>query len=328
MWPEVRAALDTVFPVWVDEDAANRMGDNWQRLGQELTAARDQVQAATGVLPAVWTDSAGIDYRFGVERILNGVGESGGLGRLAQMMQDMAVMSHDYARHIANIKHQIYSELAANAFAFGLSFAMPFPFGQFLRDRIVLGIVGRIAATVRAAATAMRIPAAVQRFLGGAALQVPEEIGIELGAQTLDRLRGYRDGYDWKQVAVAGGAGLGGGLLSAPFAPVGWLVSKPVGSLIRAVPGPPRVQNIATGTGNWVEKATQTFVVNGLTSPIAGVTAQAIADGNVGQLTWADYGKGIKHQFLTAGGLAVSRIAAGFATAIPTSVRTSRMSGS
>ncbi|TCC22329.1 hypothetical protein [Kribbella sindirgiensis] len=308
LWRYIRENFDDFFPVWVNEDAARRIGDNWGLAANDLTAARDRANTALGELPSAWPDARGVLYHANVGKLVNGVGATDGYDVLIQMMRDMAGMSHEYAKNIAQIKDQIYAELALNGLAFVAGIALP-GIGALAGAAIAGGVVARIASLIRTLATAYRAMSAAVRvptsFVFGAAVKEPlDEVLAEGIAETLDIARGYRQGYDLKQFQVAAGAGAGGAVLALPFAPVGWLASKPLGAAARRLP------RHGDGIGEFVENNTQAFVVNGLTSPISSTAAQGIADGRFDQLTAADYGKAIKEQFAGSGLLASGRVSA------------------
>ncbi|MFC9687725.1 DNA/RNA non-specific endonuclease [Kribbella sp. NPDC056951] len=303
LWLWLRKFWDTNIWPQTDEDAAQRMGDNWHRLSVALQTSIDQANTANSSATTVWLDGDGDIFHEAINQNLNH-----GLNEAVGAFEDVATMCWNLARSVAQIKDQIYSELAWNALFFALTFALPPGIGDLVRWRLVAGLATRFSSMIRAAAGLVEhaggsLPRALGRLTAEAFREGLEEIGTELTAQKIDQLRGFRPGgIDWKQVAVAGTAGVIGSGIAPGLNPIGRLGTAPANRVSRALDLGDRGTTVLNQSGH-------AFVVNGISSPISSVAAQSIIDGN-----WANlvnigaYGEAIVNGGLTAGVLGASRI--------------------
>ncbi|MET7282305.1 hypothetical protein ABZS29_29015 [Kribbella sp. NPDC005582] len=298
LWLWLRTFWDTNIWPQTDEDAAQRMGDNWHQLSIALQASVDQGNAANAAAAAVWLDTDGEIFHEAVDENLNQ-----GYAEAVASFEDVAKMCWDLARTVAQTKDQIYSELIMNAVFFALTFLAPPGIGDLLRIRLLVSLGNRFAGMIRAAAGLMEhaaasAPRALGRVLGEMAWEGIEEAGTEILAQSIDMSRGYREGFDGKQIAVAAGAGFIGDPLGRGLNRVGRIGRSPA----VPPPNPSRGRLVLRQSG-------QTFVVNGISSPVSSVIAQSIADGNYANLVNPlVYGEAIVAGGLTAGTLGAGRI--------------------
>ncbi len=298
LWLWLRTFWDTNIWPQTDEDAAQRMGDNWHQLSIALQASVDQGNAANTAAAAVWLDTDGEIFHDAVDGNLNQ-----GYAEAVASYEDVAKMCWDLARTVAQTKDQIYSELIMNAVFFALTFLAPPGIGDLLRIRLLVSLGNRFAGMIRAAAGLMEhaaasAPRALGRVLGEMTWEGIEEAGTEILAQSIDMARGYREEFDGKQIAVAWGAGTIGDPLSRGLNRVGRIGRSPA----VPPPNPSRGRLVLRQSG-------QTFVVNGISSPVSSVIAQSIADGNYANLVNPlVYGEAIVAGGLTAGTLGAGRI--------------------
>ncbi|MFI5736304.1 DNA/RNA non-specific endonuclease [Kribbella sp. NPDC051587] len=298
LWLWLRTFWDTNIWPQTDEDAAQRMGDNWHQLSIALQSSVDEGNAANASAAAVWLDTDGGIFHDAVDENLNQ-----GYAEAVASYEDVAKMCWDLARTVAQTKDQIYSELILNAVFFALTFLAPPGIGDLLRIRLLVSLANRFSSLIRAAAgliehAAASAPRALGRLIGEMAWEGVEEIGTEVLAQSMDMARGYRDKFDGTQIAIAWGAGTIGGPLGQGVSRIGRIGRRP------AVPRPD------LSRGSMVLRQTgQTFVVNGISSPISSVIAQSIAEGNylnaINPLAW---GEAVVSGGLTAGALGAGRI--------------------
>ncbi|MFB6720129.1 hypothetical protein ACFCV3_08225 [Kribbella sp. NPDC056345] len=295
LWPWLRKAIDTTFPIWVDEDAAFRLEAHWNEaaglLEQKVAAA---TTANTG-LTGPWRDIYGLLLQQKIDIRLNGPGN--GIGELVKGMRNLAALSAEYGRSIIQIKNQIYAELMANGVAFALSFGIPEPFGSWVRARQLSEMAARLVGFVSSIASRLAgFVSRMPKFVAAVAGQALEEPAITLTGNLLDLARNARpDGIDWRQV-----------WLSAPSAALGVALTPVVAPLGRAIARPARIvapREISESVGRTVEA----MVSNGITSPVSGTFVQAVADG---KNPWTqDYVKALVEQGLGAGLLAGTRVA-------------------
>ncbi|WP_433165250.1 hypothetical protein [Kribbella sp. CA-247076] len=308
LWEWLQKFSDTYIWPRVDEDAAMRMGDNWNNVKLGMVASTDLANAANAQLPAVWKDATGGIFHGNIHDALN----DDGYGSTVESFNQMAQMCWDLGRTVGQVKNQIYSELIVNAIFFAATFAMPPGIGDFFRWRLVANLATKFSTLIRGAAglleqaAPLTLPRSIGRLAAEAAWEGLEEVGTDLIAQNLDRQRGFRpEGIDWKQVGVSGGAGILGMPVSRGLNPVGRLGSAPAGRIADAFRLGDRGKTVLQQTGS-------AFVVNGVSSPITSTAAQSIADGNFWE-TLANpgaYAHAIVTGGLTAGVLGSSRIAA------------------
>ncbi|TDD61774.1 hypothetical protein E1263_06165 [Kribbella antibiotica] len=296
LWPELRRMLDNTFPIWVDEDAAFRLAQQWQRAADVLESQVTTATDANNKLPAVWRDINGTIFHSKVDRMLNS--RYVGTAKLVEGMRQLSSISDQYARTIVQVKNQIYAELIANVVAFAASFALPPGLGDLARRFIIEGAAGRIAAFVAAAAARMAAAAPrLTKFALGVANEMIEEPLVDLTGQALDMARGVRDSIDWGQVGQAAAAGGVGALVNIPVAPIGRVITAPVRGVTRVLP---------SGLRKGVNDTAEAIVANGISSPVSNTIVQAVAEGR--NPFGEDYLKAIYDQGLGAGLLGGSRI--------------------
>ncbi|MFI5713008.1 DNA/RNA non-specific endonuclease [Kribbella sp. NPDC051620] len=319
MWLWIRAQRDNLWPP-DNEDIAEQLGNDWDKVADALVATIALANQAVSQVMTAWPDVAGQTFTRKLSAVANGTagaGPGGGMGsagheELVAMMREMARTAHKYAETIQHIKLTIKVEIAINIALFALSFLLPPGIGDLFRWRMAATIATRLANLVRIAAGAMGHAAAGLRpALAHLAKEIVmegfEEAVIEGTAQFIGKNFGYRDEYDPKQILINTGAGGGGAILALPLGPLGRGASRITGGLARALPSPTRIAPIKAALVEHVEQGTHVFVVNGITSPIAGTTAQAIADGKLKELSIAGYGQAILDQGLGAGALGAMR---------------------
>ncbi|WP_405063931.1 hypothetical protein OG474_20420 [Kribbella sp. NBC_01505] len=292
MWLDLRKAIDSFFPIWIDENAAARMGERWNAAAARLEATTKAATAINERLPAAWPDSAGAEVFLKVSRTFNAPGI--GTTELVKAMRELSLMAKQYSDSIAQVKNQINAELAANGAAFVASFAMG-PLGVQYRNEIIAAAMARIAQVVRAGADLMR--AFKPPLLRAIVVEMMEEPGIELTGQIMDIVGNHRQSIDWRQVGITSLAGGAGALLNVAVTPVARWVSRPV----QAIAPPSMRKNV----GNY----TTTFLSNGFTSPVSSTFVQNVADGK-NPFVLEDYRKALMEQGLGAGGLAGMRVGA------------------
>ncbi|MFK4084103.1 hypothetical protein ACI2LF_08360 [Kribbella sp. NPDC020789] len=298
MWPELRRMIDNLFPIWVDENAAFRIAQQWRHGADTFEAAAARATAMNNQVPDFWRDTTGTLFQQKVNRMLNS--KVNGAPEIIDGMRQLSALADEYGRSIVWIKDQIYAELLANGAAFLASFALPPGLGDWARRYILEGAAGRIAAIVAAAVA--RVAAAapkLTKLVAGIAGEMLEEPAIQLTGNVLDMMRGQRDAIDWNQVWQASLAGGAGALLNIPVNPIARVIGSP--ARVVTLGTPPKFRKSIIG-------ATETFISNGITSPVSGTFVNAVA---AGEDPWQqNYFKAIYDQGLGAGVLAVSRIGA------------------
>ncbi len=298
MWPELRRMIDNLIPIWVDEDAAFRIALQWRHGADTFEDAAARATAMNNQVPDFWRDATGTLFQQKVNRMLNS--KANGAPEIIDGMRQLSALADEYGRSIVWVKDQIYAELLANGAAFVASFALPPGLGDLARRYILSGAAGRIAAVVAAAVA--RVAAAapkLTRLVAGTATQMVEEGLIQLTANALDMMRGQRDAIDWDQVWQASLTGGAGALLNVPVNPIARVIGSP--ARVVTLGTPPKFRKSVIG-------ATETFISNGITSPVSGTFVNAVV---AGEDPWhQNYFKAIYDQGLGAGTLAVSRIGA------------------
>ncbi|TWD81328.1 hypothetical protein FB561_2440 [Kribbella amoyensis] len=310
LWLALRTYWDENIWPPADEAVIHRMGESWQQLGEALTRAVDQGRQANSELPTYWRDVAGGIYQRNAGYTLDDLQAS------IQAYRDLAQLCFQFAGEVANVRNAILAELAANAFFWGLTLAMPAGWAAWYQLRILAGMVSRLGPVVRAAASALRpittaVPqsllrgaGAVGKGLGELGKEAAEELAVDALGQKLTQWQGYHRPFDMKQMWTSAGAGALGVPLARGISPLGRLGSAPANRLADALRlsdrGRPRA---------FLNEAGHGFVVNGITSPVSGTMAQAIADGKIHELSWSQFGTAIVNQGPLAGTLAASRFA-------------------
>jgi hypothetical protein len=302
LWTWLRTAIDTTFPVWVDENAAFRLRAKWNEGADALDRTITDANAGRAQLAGAWRDAPGLVYQQKIDLMLNS--PVTGFGEVSRSMRELGRLAEEYGRNIVWIKDQIYAELAANGFAFALSFGVPGLVGDWIRRQILSRMAARIAQVVATAATNVaRAANAIKRVMPGVVRQTGNEMleGLATTAigHELDQWRGQRDGTNWPELWTGAQAEGLGALISRPLAPIGAAASLPARVIFRNAPA--RMRDTAVqGSG--------AFVVNGISSPVSGTFVQAIADGKDPWLQ--DYLTAIAEQGLGAGALGSSRVGA------------------
>ncbi len=297
LWLWLRTYLDENIWPSTDEAVVLQLANDWGSAAQAMTDMIDAASAANNELPGFWPDSAGTIYQRNVARTLDDY------RTMVQAYRDMEKLCRDFAGQISALRNSIIAELVVNAALFA-ALAM-FPGAGLLMGRFASQLALRLMGYSRAAVAAMEAPSAMVphalKFAGELLAEGGEEIGIDFLGQTMSIAGGYQNGYNYKQMLISGGAGVLGGGLAPVLMPLGRAVSFPAGRLTNRLGAPP-------GMTRTVEQMTSAFVVNGITSPVAGTTVQSLADGRLPTLS--DYGHAIVNQAPLAGVLASQRIAA------------------
>lgn len=307
LWTWLQKFSDAYIWPRTDEDAAQRMGDNWHQVQLAMQQTIDAASAQNDQIPAVWKDASGVLYNRNLTANLG----AAGYGSAADSFGQVAAMCWDLARTVAQVKDQIYSELIMNAIFFAATFLMPPGIGDFFRWRIVASLAERFSTLIRGAAGLLEhagleltVPQALKQLGGELLREGIEEGATEIIGQQLDIQRGFRpEGLNWQQVAVSSGAGIIGEPLGRGLNRVGRVGSAPAGRLADAMRLGDRGKLVMQQTGH-------AFVVNGISSPISSTAAQSIADGNFWQ-TLANpgqYANAVVTGGFTAGVLGASRI--------------------
>ncbi|NUT93089.1 MAG: hypothetical protein HOY78_13795 [Saccharothrix sp.] len=279
---------EQAYPPDEPEDA-RALARAWRAAADRLdTAVRDGVRI-TGAVFDAWPDGAGFEFKSSSSKFhtgAHGTGE-GGIDALVAEMRKIADACDDYAEEVYKQRLATRIEMLINVAAFALAFTGGGAIaGMFVRKvasnvlkRITLSALNLGARTRTAAAGRVALDLGIE--LGK---EAGEEFVISAGTQLGSMAVGYNsDGFDTKRVLTDTGAGAIGGALG--FGP-GKAVSKlPVRSGLG--------QHLVTGlTGGGL---------NAVTSPVASLAAQNIADGEFGRLDdFGAYGAAIKDNGLTA----------------------------
>ncbi|WP_350279194.1 hypothetical protein [Kribbella sp. HUAS MG21] len=308
LWTWLQKFSDAYIWPRTDEDAAQRMGDNWHKV--EL-AMQETITAAAGqnnLLPGLWKDASGILYH---SNLATNLGPQG-YGSAVDSFREVAQMCWDLARTVGQIKNQIYAELIMNVAFFAATFALPPGIGDFFRWRLVASLAERFSSIIRGAAGLLGHGGelagaqALRRLGGQLATELVDESITDVVGQQLDIHRGFRpEGMDWRQVMISGGAGVIGEPLGRGLSRVGRIGSTPAGRLAD-------VLRVGDRGKQLMQQSAHAFVVNSISSPVSSTAAQSIADGNFLE-TLMNPGK-YAHAILTggfnAGVLGAGRIAA------------------
>jgi hypothetical protein len=309
LWLAFREWWDQNIWPSTDEAMMKAMGEGWHDLGNQLQVVVDDAKRTNQEIPQQWRDAVGGIF---TRNLGTTVGE---LEASIQVYHDMGKLCTDYAQAIADVRNGIYAELALNAAFFAATLLFPPAAALFWQARLFAGMALRIGGLVgramvslsgRAAAT---IPAGLLRAgsLTGRAVtsglrEGAEGFASEAISQGLSNLQGYRNGWDEKRLWVSTGAEILGGGFSHVIKPIGRIGAAPANWLADKLRlserGRPRAVLNEMGHG---------FVVNGATSPPAGVIAQAVADGNLHELNWGTFGKAWADQAVLAGALGATR---------------------
>jgi hypothetical protein len=297
LWLWLRTYLDENIWPSTDEAVVLQLANDWGSAAQAMSDMIAAASAANNELPGVWPDSAGTIYQRNAARTLDDY------RTMVQVYRDMEKLCRDFAGQISALRNSIIAELVVNAALFA-ALAL-FPGAGLLMGRFASQLALRLMGFSRAAVAAMEAPAAMVphalKFAGELLAEGAEEIGVDFLGQSMSIAGGYQNGYNVKQMLISGGAGVLGAGLAPVLMPVGRAVSFPAGRLTNRLGAPP-------GLTRSVEQMSSAFVVNGITSPVAGTTVQSLADGRLPTLS--DYGHAIVNQAPLAGALASSRIAA------------------
>src|SRR5690242_19169297 len=96
LWPWLRKAIDTTFPIWVDEDAAFRLGGHWRDAAKALEDAVRDTSKANSQLESYWRDPQGVGFRQQVDRMLNS--PQSRTVELIAAMRNLSALADEYGR--------------------------------------------------------------------------------------------------------------------------------------------------------------------------------------------------------------------------------------
>ncbi|MFI9818617.1 WXG100-like domain-containing protein [Saccharothrix variisporea] len=279
---------DQAYPPDEPEDIRD-LGRAWRAAADRLDEAVRSGVRITGAVFDAWPDAAGFEFKSSSSKFHTGsysTGE-GGIDALVAEMRKIADACEHYAEEVYKQRLATKIEMLINVAAFALAFTGTGAIaGLFVRKlasnvlkRITLSALNLGARTRTAAAGRVALDLAVE--LGK---EAGEELAISAGTQLGSMAAGYNhDGFDTKRVLTDTGAGALGGAL-------GFVPGKAISKLpVRGALGQHLVAGL-TGAG-----------LNAVTSPVASLAAQNIADGEFGKLgDLGAYGQAIKDNGLSA----------------------------
>ncbi|MFD1326065.1 WXG100-like domain-containing protein, partial [Micromonospora sonneratiae] len=275
LWDAVKNAGVAAFEyLWPpdSESAVYALADVFSGLAAGLRKAIEVSSvAARSMFDDSWRDSAGFHIYHNIDSF-----NKDGLDQVVTELEKLAAACRAYAKQISDAKMAIFTEIAINVGLFALASVFGGPAGAAMfAARVAGGIAAKMATFAGRAAQAVNGLGKFKQFgvrLAGEMVQeAAEEALIDLSAQSLSMLRGYGD-INLRQTATAAASGAAGGLMGTAVNKLGgrWATDKLGVVASRHMP-----DKLATH----VSRGTNSVVVNGVTSPAAGIIGHGVVNG-------------------------------------------------